>query len=70
MGFKIILEGHKNIHAYSIISITPIHSDFGVETRYINKFLKDVTTIYARLINQYTFRYHTLLSASFYKIKE
>ena len=26
--------------------------------------------IYARLINQYKFRYHTLFSASFYKINE
>ena len=26
--------------------------------------------IYARLINQYKFRYHTKFSASFYKINE
>ena len=26
--------------------------------------------IYARLMNQYKFRYHTLFSASFYKINE
>ena len=26
--------------------------------------------IYARIINQYKFRYHTLFSASFYKINE
>ena len=29
-----------------------------------------MATIYAGLINQNTFRYHTLFSASFYKIKE
>ena len=70
MGFKVILEGQKIIHAYSIISITPIYSDFGVETRYINKLLKEVPTVYARLINQFKFKQHTLFSASFFKIKE
>ena len=29
-----------------------------------------MATIYARLINQYKFKYHTLISASFYKINE
>ena len=29
-----------------------------------------MATIYARLINQYKFKYHILLSASFYKINE
>ena len=29
-----------------------------------------MATIYARLINQYKFKYHILLSASFHKINE
>ena len=29
-----------------------------------------MATIYARLMNQYKFKYHTLFSASFYKISE
>ena len=29
-----------------------------------------MSIIYARLINQYKFRYHTIFSASFYKINE
>ena len=29
-----------------------------------------MATIYARLINQYNFKYHILFSASFYKINE
>ena len=29
-----------------------------------------MATTYARLINHYKFKYHTLFSASFYKIKE
>ena len=43
---------------------------FGIETRYINKILKEVATFYASLLNQYKFKYHVSLSASFYKINE
>ena len=42
----------------------------GIETRYIIKILKEVATIYARLINQYKFKNHRFFSASFYKINE
>ena len=31
----------------------PNYPDFGIETRYIGKILKEMATIYARLINQY-----------------
>ena len=69
-GFKINLESHNNNHANSLLSIKPNLPDMGMETRYINKNLKEMATIYARLINQYKFKYHTLFSASFYKINE
>ena len=52
------------------MNITPIFPEFGIEFRYINKFIKELSVIYARLINQYKFKYHTLFSASFYKINE
>ena len=68
--FKINLESHNNNQANSILSITPMYRDFGIETRYINKILKEMATIYARLINQYKFIYHILFSARFYKINE
>ena len=42
----------------------------GIESKYNSKVLKEMGTIYVRLINQYEFRYHTLFSASFYKIIE
>ena len=32
--------------------------------------MKELSVIYARLINQNKFKYHTLFSASFYKINE
>ena len=70
IGFKINLESHKINHVNSILTITPNFSEFGIEFRYINKIIKELSVIYARLINQYKFKYHTLFSASFYKINE
>ena len=70
IGFKINLESHNFSHANSILTITPNFPDFGIEFRYINKIVKELSVIYARLINQYKFKYHTLISASFHKINE
>ena len=52
------------------MTITPKFPEFGIEFRYTNKIVKELSVIYARLINQYKFKYHTLFSASFYKINE
>ena len=70
IGFKINLKSHNINHANSLLNIEHNFSDIGIETRYINKILKEMATIYARLINQYKFRYHILFSASYYKINE
>ena len=70
IGFKIILESHNFSHANSILSLIPKFPEYGIEFRYINKIVKGLSVIYARLINQYKFKYHTLFSASFYKINE
>ena len=40
IGFKINLESHNINHAKSILTITPIYPDFGIETRNITKNLK------------------------------
>ena len=69
-GFKINLESHNISHANSILTITPKFPEFGIEYRYINKIIKELSVIYAKLINQNKFKYHTLFSASFYKINE
>ena len=66
--FEINLESHIISHANSILTITPNFPEFGIEFRFINKIIKELSVIYARLINQYKFKYHTLFSASFYKI--
>ena len=70
IGFKTTLESHNIVHATSLLNSVPIFPDIGIETRYINKILKEIATIYARLINLYKFKYHILFSASFYKINE
>ena len=70
IGFKINLESHNISHTNSLLNIIPNFADVGIETRYVNKILKELSVIYARLINQYKFNYHVLFSASFYKINE
>ena len=69
-GFKIVLDSHKTNHANSILTISPLYSDFDDETRYIKKIVREMATIYARLKNQYKFKCHLLFSASFRKINE
>ena len=69
-GFKINLGSHNISHAISILTITPNFPEFGIEFRYNNKIIKELSVDYARLLNQYKFNYHTLFSASFHKINE
>ena len=69
-GFKINLESHNISHANSILTITCKYPEIGIEYRFIKKIIKESSVIYARLMNQYKFEYHTLFSASFYKINE
>ena len=40
------------------------------ESRYNNKISKEMATLYARLLNQYMFKNHSLFSASIYRINE
>ena len=56
IGFEITLECHNINHANSILTITPIDPDFGYEIIYLNKFLKEMATIYARIKNQNKFK--------------
>ena len=54
-GFKINLQNHHINHAKSKLTITPNYPEFGIEVRYIKKIIKDLSAIYARLKNQYSF---------------
>ena len=65
VGFKINLDSHHINHANSELTITPNFPEFGIEIRYINKIMKELAMIYARLINQYKFKYQTVFSARF-----
>ena len=67
VGFKINLDSHHINHANSKLTIIPYHPEFGIEFRYINKIMKELAVIYARLINQYKFKYQTVFSARFDK---
>ena len=70
VGFKINLDNHHINHANSKLTILPNYPEFGIYIRYINKIVKELSGIYARLINQYIFRYQTLFSARFDKQNE
>ena len=70
VGFKIDLDSHHINHLNSKLTITPNYPEFGIEVRYNNKIMKELSIIYARLINQYKFRYQTVFSARFDKEDE
>ena len=70
VGFKITLDSHHINHAHSKSTITPNYHEFGIEVRYIKKILKDLSVIYARLINPYKVKFKTVFSARFDKQNE
>ena len=67
VGFKINLDIHHINHAISELTITPNYPEIGIEVRYINKIMKELSVIYARLITQYNIKYQTIFSARFDK---
>ena len=67
VGFNITLESHHINHANSKLIVKPDYPEFGNEVRYTNKIMKELSLIYARLINQYKFKYQTVFSARFDK---
>ena len=70
VGYKINLESHHINRANSKLTITTNFPKFGIGIRYINKIKKKLSFIYARLINQYKFKYQTLFSTRFDKQDE
>ena len=52
------------------IIITPNKSEYEVEVRYIYHIIKQLSNIYARLINQYKFGYRTVFLVVFDKQNE
>ena len=68
--FHVTLECHHINHANSKLIVKPNHSEFGIETIFTNKIIKDLSVIYARLKNQFKFRYQTVFLARFDKQNE
>ena len=69
-GFNFTLESHHINHANSKLIVKPNYPEFGIEVRYFNKIVEELSVIYARLINQYKFRHQTVFSARFDKQDE
>ena len=70
VGFRIDSDSHHIIHANSKLTIVPTFPEFGIETRYISKIIKELSVIFARLKNQYKIKYQTVFSARFDKQDE
>ena len=52
VAFNINLDSHYINHANSKITITPNFPEFDIKLRYINKIMKELAMVYARLISQ------------------
>ena len=70
MGFKVNLDIHQIIHANSKLFFAPNYIEFGIEVRYFNKIIKEISVIYAESINQKTLKYQTVFTARFDKQDE
>ena len=54
IGFIIKLDSHNVEHANSLLTIESNFPEFETEFSYINKIIKELSVIYARLINPYS----------------
>ena len=70
VAYKINLDSHHINHLNSKLTITSNFENTGIEFRFINKIMKEMSIIYARLINQYKFKYQCVFSARFDKQNE
>ena len=70
VAYKISLDSHHINHLNSKLTIISNFENTGIEFRFINKIMREMAIIYARLINQYKFRYQTVFSARFDKQDE
>ena len=70
VAYKINLDSHHINHLNSKVTFSSNFENTGIDFRFINKILREMSIIYARLINQYKFRYQTVFSARFDKQDE
>ena len=70
VAYKINLDSHNLHHANSKLTISSNFENTGIEFRFIKKIMREMSIIYARLINQYKFKYQCVFSARFDKQNE
>ena len=70
VAYKINLDSHNINHLNSKVTISSNFENTGIEFRFINKIMREMSLIYARLINQYKFKYQVVFSARFDKQDE
>ena len=70
VAYKINLDSHHINHLNSKVTISSNFEKTGIEFRFIIKIMREMSIIYARLINQYKFRYQVVFSARFDKQDE
>ena len=70
VAYKINLDSHHINHLNSKLTISSNFPNTGIEFRFINRIMREMSIIYARLINRYKFRYQTVFSARFDKQDE
>ena len=57
VGFSITLESHHINRANSKLIYKPNNPEFGIEVRYIDKIIKELSVTYAKLSFQYKFKF-------------
>ena len=65
IAYKINLDSHNLHHKNSKLTITPTLQEIRIEFRFIIKIMKELSAIYARLINHNKYKYQTVFSARF-----
>ena len=70
IGFHITPQSNHINHTRTKIIIKRNIPEFGIELRYFNKIVKELSVIFVRLLNQYKFKYQTVFSARYYKQDE
>ena len=70
VAYKINLDSHHINHLNSKLTITSNFENTGIEFRFINKIMREMSIIYARLICEYQFRHQVVFSARFDKQDE
>ena len=70
IAYDINIDNHHDKHANSMITITSKFNNIGIDISHINKLMEEISHIYAKLINQYKFKYQLTFFVLFSKYGE